>query len=66
MVKKQKTKKSAAKRFKLTKSGKLLHRSHYLRHLRSKKGKKRIRRLKTMKRVTGKYEKKIKKMLGVR
>lgn len=61
---KQKTNKSAAKRFKISKGGKLMHRSHYLRHLRSKKSKKQIRRLKLMKQVTGRYEKKIKKMLG--
>jgi len=62
---KQKTRKGAAKRFKITSTGKLLHRSHYLRHLRSKKSKRQIRSLKSMKEVTGKYEKKIKKMLGV-
>lgn len=61
---KQKTRKSAAKRFRLTKKGKLLHRPHYSRHLRSKKSKKQIRRLKQMKKVTGKYRVKIKKMLG--
>ncbi|OGK14638.1 50S ribosomal protein L35 [Candidatus Roizmanbacteria bacterium RIFCSPHIGHO2_02_FULL_37_15] len=62
---KQKTHKSAAKRFKITKKGKLLHRSHYLRHLRSKKSKRQIRRLKLLKQVKGNYKKKIKKMLGV-
>lgn len=62
---KQKTRKAAVKRFKLTKGGKLLHRSHYLRHLRSKKSKAQIRRLKRMKLVTGAMEKKIKHMLGV-
>lgn len=61
---KQKTHKSAVKRFRLTKKGKLLHRSHYLRHLRSKKSKKQIRRLKLMKQVYGKYKVKIKKLLG--
>lgn len=61
---KQKTRKSAAKRFKLTKKGKLLHRSHYLRHLRSKKSKRQIRALKKLKEVKGKYKRKIKKMLG--
>ncbi len=66
MKKKQKTKKSAVKRFKLTKKGKLLHRSHYLKHLRAKKSKKRIRRLKQMKQVRGKYQQKIKKMLAVK
>ena len=62
---KQRTRKSAAKRFKITKKGKLLHRSHYSRHLRSKKTKRQIRSLKRLKLVTGSYEKKIKKMLGV-
>ena len=61
---KQKTRKSVVKRFKISKKGKLLHRSHYLRHLRSKKTKRHIRRLKQMKQVTGRYEKKIKKMMG--
>lgn len=61
---KQKTRKSASKRFKLTKNGKLLHRSHYIRHLRSKKGKAQLRRLKKMKTVSGVFEKKVKKMLG--
>jgi large subunit ribosomal protein L35 len=62
---KHKSRKSAVKRFKVTKSGKVLHRSHYLRHLRSKKSKRQLRALKQMKEVTGEYEKKIKKMLGV-
>ncbi|MCX7881324.1 MAG: 50S ribosomal protein L35 [Patescibacteria group bacterium] len=63
---KQKTNKSAAKRFKITKTGKILHRSHYLRHLRSKKRKSQIRRLKQLKEVKGKYKIKIKKMLGMK
>jgi len=63
---KQKTHKGAAKRFKITKSGKLMHRSHYLRHLRSGKGRKRVRSLKQMKTVTGTIEKKIKKLLALR
>lgn len=62
---KHRTRKSAAKRYKITGTGKLLHRHHYLRHLRSKKSKRHIRDLKTMVQVTGKYEKKIKKMLGI-
>jgi len=62
---KQRTRKAAAKRFKVTKSGKLFHRSHYLRHLRSTKSKSQIRRLKQMKQVTGKFKKKIKQMLGL-
>jgi len=59
---KAKTRKSVLKRFKITKGGKVLHRSHYLRHKRSGKGKRRIRRLKQMKTVEGVYKKKIKKM----
>ncbi|OGK11991.1 50S ribosomal protein L35 [Candidatus Roizmanbacteria bacterium RIFCSPHIGHO2_01_FULL_37_16] len=62
---KQRTRKSAVKRFKISSKGKLMHRSHYLRHLRSNKSKRQIRSLKMMKIVSGKYEKKIKKMLGV-
>lgn len=61
---KAKTRKAVAKRFKLTKKGKVLRRAHYARHLRAKKSKKRIRRLKQVKKVEGKYAKKIKKMLG--
>lgn len=62
---KQKTNKGAAKRFKVTKSGKVLHRSHYLRHLRASKTKRQVRSLKQMKVVTGTMEKKIKRMLGM-
>lgn len=61
---KQKTRKSAAKRFKLTKNGKLLHRSQYLRHLRSTKSSAQKRRFRKLKLVTGTIAKKIKKMLG--
>ncbi len=63
---KQKTNKTAASRFKISGGGKLLHRSHSFRHLRSKKSKRQLRSLKLMKQVTGKYEHKIKKMLGVK
>ncbi len=61
---KVKTRKAAAKRFKVTGSGKLLHRSHLIRHLRAKKSKKRIRRMKMLKQTTGEHGKKVKKMLG--
>ena len=63
---KHRTRKSAAKRFKVTRNGKVLHRSHYLRHLRSKKGRKRIRRLKLVKQTKGAHAKKIKQMLGLK
>ena len=62
---KHRTRKAAQKRFKLTKTGKLLHRSHYIRHLRSTKSKKQLRSLKKMKVVGPEYAKKIKQMLGV-
>jgi len=63
---KQRTHKSAVKRFKVTKSGKLLHRSHYIRHLKSKKSKRRQRSLNQMKQVFGKYKSKISKMLAIK
>ncbi len=63
---KQKTRKSAAKRFKVTKTGKVLHRQQQIRHLRTKKGKRRLRRLKQMKEVTGKMKDKVKKMLAIK
>lgn len=62
--KKCKTKKSILKRFKITKTGKVLHRGHGLRHLRSKKTKKRIRSLKKMKALKGRFAKKIKLGMG--
>ncbi len=62
---KQKTHKGAAKRFKVTAKGKLLHRSHKLRHLRASKSKKAVRNLKKLKVVEGAIEKKIKKLLAL-
>ncbi len=61
---KQKTRKSIAKRFKVTKGGKVVHRSHNLRHLRSTKSKARIRRLKTPKVLFSTIAKKVKKLLS--
>lgn len=63
---KHKTRKSAAKRFKITKKGKLLHRSQQIRHLKHGKTKRRLRSLKQMNQVTGKFEKKLKRMLGIK
>jgi len=63
---KTKTRKSAAKRFKVTKNGKVLHRSQNLRHLRSGKGKSNLRRLKTIKELGGKFASKVKKMMGLK
>lgn len=63
---KTKTRKSAARRFKVTKNGKVLHRSQNLRHLRSGKGKRNLRRLRTIKELGGKFASKVKKMLGLK
>jgi large subunit ribosomal protein L35 len=61
---KQKTRKAASKRFKVTAGGKLLHRSKGFRHLRGKKSKRTLRRLKLMKETLGTNKKKLMKMLG--
>ncbi len=63
---KSRTRKAAAKRFKVTKNGKVLHRSQNLRHLRTVKGKRNLRRLKLMKTLGGKFASKVKKMLGLK
>ena len=60
---KQKTKKSIANRFRVTKKGKVLHRSHNLRHLRSNKSKSRIRGLKRIKILASAQAIKIKKLI---
>jgi large subunit ribosomal protein L35 len=62
---KQKTKKAVVKRFKLTKTGKVLHRSAGMRHLNSKKSKKQLRSLKTVKKVENKkFKVKLIRLLG--
>lgn len=65
MKNKHRTHKGAAKRFKVTGTGKLMHRSPTLRHLRSSKSKGQVRKLKMMKEVKGVHAHKIKKMLGI-
>lgn len=62
--KKQKTRNSVKKRFKVTKTGKVIRRSTHLRHLKANERKSRTRRKKVPKVVKGKMAKKIKKMLG--
>lgn len=65
MKNKVKTKKNVSKRFKLTKNGKLLHRSAGQRHLKSNKSKKQLRSLKTVKKITNlKNKKKLIRLLG--
>ena len=66
MRRKNRTNKSARSRFKITKSGKVMHRSHNIRHLRSSKSSRQIRSLLTPKQITGTFEKKILKLLGLR
>ncbi len=61
---KQKTRKSVAKRFKITKTGKVIRRGSFGRHLNAKKRKKRQRRQKVPKQLKGRMAIKIKKALG--
>lgn len=60
---KQKTRHIVAKRFKITKSGKVLRRTQGSRHLRAKKSKKQIRRFNEPKRLNSKQAKVIKRLL---
>lgn len=62
---KQKTRKSAVKRFKVTSSGKVLHRSQKIRHLKAGKSKRKQRALNLDKSVEGTMKTKIKKLLGI-
>jgi large subunit ribosomal protein L35 len=62
---KQKTRRSALKRFKITATGKVLRRTQNMRHLRRKKSKKAIRRYAVPVELKGKFAKKVKQMLGV-
>jgi len=61
---KQKVRKSAAKRFKVTKTGKVMFGHQYGSHLKLHKSKKRLRRQKEPAVLKGKFGKKIKRMLG--
>lgn len=65
MKTKPRTHKAAKKRFKLTGTGKVLHRAQGGRHRIKHKSKSQVRRLRRMKLVTGAFEKKIKKLLRV-
>ena len=64
-IKKQKTRRSALRRFKITATGKVMRRTQGMRHLRGHKSKKQIRRYNVPVQVTGAFAKKIKQMLGV-
>lgn len=60
----KKIKKSVSKRFKITKTGKVLFSHQYQGHLMRKKSNKRIRRQKEPGHLTGAFGKRIKQMLG--
>ncbi|MCL5746827.1 MAG: 50S ribosomal protein L35 [Patescibacteria group bacterium] len=61
---KKKIKKSVAKRFKVTKTGKVMFSHQYKGHLKMHKSKSRIRRQKEPGELTGAFAIKVKKMLG--
>lgn len=61
---KQKTRKLLTRRFKITKSGKVLRRRAFRRHLKAGKSRKRLRNLKRVVELKGHMARKIKKILG--
>jgi ribosomal protein L35 len=61
---KKKIKKSVSKRFKVTKTGKVMFAHQYQSHKKMSKSKRRIRRQKEPGELTGQFAKKIKQMLG--
>lgn len=61
---KKRIRKSASKRFKITKTGKVLFAHQYHGHLKKTKSKKRLRRQQEPGQLKGAFAKKIKKMLG--
>lgn len=63
---KVKTNKSAAKRFKISGTGKIMRRKHMRAHLLQKKSSARKRRLAEETQVTGKDAKKVMRLLGKR
>ncbi len=61
---KLKTRKSASKRFKVTKTGKVMHGHQFGSHLKLGKSKRRLRKIKEPAELKGKFGKKIKKLLA--
>jgi large subunit ribosomal protein L35 len=61
---KQKTKKSLTRRFRVTKSGKVLRRQGFKRHLNAKKSSSKKRGLSRTKEVAKPFAKKLKKRMG--
>ena len=62
---KQKTTKSAAKRFKVTGTGKIMRRHSHARHILTKKSRKRVRNLVDSALVSKADTKRVKKMLNI-
>jgi large subunit ribosomal protein L35 len=60
-----KTRKSAAKRFKVTGSGKILRRRSHARHILTKKSRKRVRKLGTPAEVSPADTGRVKRMLNI-
>jgi large subunit ribosomal protein L35 len=61
---KKKIKKSVSRRFKVTKTGKVMFSHQYAGHHKIHKSKKRLRRLKEPAEMTGRFARNIKKLLG--
>ena len=62
---KQKVRKSAAKRFQVTKTGKVMFGHQFGSHLKLHKSKKRLRRQKEPAVLEGRFAKRVRRMLGV-
>jgi large subunit ribosomal protein L35 len=62
---KRKTSKSAAKRFKVTGTGKIMRRHSHARHILTKKSRKRVRKLVDSALVSKADTKRVKKMLNI-
>lgn len=63
---KQKTRKSLIRRFKVTKTGKILRRRAFRRHLKASKSHKRVSNLKRRVEVKGFYARKLRKAMGIK
>ncbi len=64
-MRKRKTSKSAAKRFKVTATGKIMRRHSHARHILTKKSRKRVRKLVSSALVSKPDSKVVKKMLNI-
>jgi ribosomal protein L35 len=64
VAQKMKIRKSIKRRFKITKTGKVLRRGSHVRHLRRKKRKSQVRAQKVPQELNGAWKRKVKKLLG--